>query len=479
MGDCDLLIRGGTVIDGTGGPRFEADVATKGDRIVALGDIGAYRAARTLDATGRIVAPGFIDAHTHDDNLLLRRPDMAPKTSQGVTTVVVGNCGVSLAPVRLERAPPPPMDLLGGRADYRFGTVRAFVEQLNETAPATNAAILIGHSTLRVGTMDDVGRPARPDEIERMAARLEEGMAAGAIGFSTGLFYPTNSAAPTEEVIALAKVAAAHGGLYATHMRDEHDGVETSLEETFRIGREAHIPVVISHHKVAGVKNFGRSRATLARIEAARARQPVGLDVYPYTAGSTVLLDKLIPSAARVVITWSKAHPELTGRELSTIAKDWGVTTLEAAKRLQPAGAIYFMMDEEDVRRIIAYPHSMIGSDGLPHDERPHPRLWATFPRVLGHYAREVGLLTLEDAVHRMTGLTARTFGLKDRGELRIGAHADLVVFDAATIAARADFEHPTEPAAGIDAVIVNGQAVWQAGAPTGARPGRVLRREV
>jgi N-acyl-D-amino-acid deacylase len=369
------------------------------------------------------------------------------------------------------------MDLLGGREDYRFDTVGAYIDRVGETPAATNAAILIGHSTLRVGAMDDVSRPASPREIDRMAERLDEGMRAGAIGFSTGLFYPTNSAAPTEEVIALAKVAAARGGLHTTHMRDEHDGVETSLEETFRIGREADIPVVISHHKCAGVRNFGRSEATLALIEAARARQAIGLDVYPYTAGSTVLLDKLIPDASRVIITWSKAHPELTGRELADIAKSWGVGLIEAAARLQPAGAIYFMMDEADVRRIIAYPHSMIGSDGLPHDERPHPRLWGTFPRVLGHYAREVGLITLEDAVRRMTGLTARTFGLKDRGEVRAGAFADLVVFNAETIAAGADFDHPTEPAIGIDAVIVNGEPVWRAGQATGARPGRVVRR--
>ena len=474
---CDLAITGGTVIDGTGKPRFEADLAVSGDRIVALGDITAFRAQRTLDASGRIVAPGFIDAHTHDDNLLLRRPDMAPKTSQGVTSVVVGNCGVSLAPIAMDRAPPPPMDLLGGREDYHFASVADYAARLKATPPATNVAMLVGHSTLRVGAMDDLARPARPNEMDCMAERLDEGMKAGAIGLSTGLFYPTNSAAPTEEVIALAKIAAAHGGIYTTHMRDEHDGVETSLDETFRIGREAKIPIVISHHKVAGVKNFGRSKATLAKIEAARATQTIGLDVYPYIAGSTVLLDTLIPGAARVIITWSKVRPEMAGRELSTIAKDWGVEPLEAAKRLQPAGAIYFMMDEADVRRIIAYPHSMIGSDGLPHDERPHPRLWGTFPRVLGHYARDVGLLTLEDAVHRMTGLTARTFGFKDRGELRVGAAADIVVFDAATIAARADFDHPLEPAAGIDHVIVNGEAVWQEGRATGARPGLVLRR--
>jgi len=478
MERCDLLIRGGTVIDGTGGARRQADVAVKGERIVALGALTDWQGTATIDARGKVVSPGFIDAHTHDDNLLLRRPDMAPKTSQGVTTVVVGNCGVSLAPLTLKGAPPPPLDLLGGQEHYRFDTVAGFVDQLAKTPPATNAALLIGHSTLRVGTMEDVGRPASAAEIDAMAKRLDEGMRAGAIGFSTGLFYAPNAAAPTSEVIEIARVAGSHGGLYATHMRDEHEGVERSLDETFEIGRKANLPVVISHHKVAGVKNFGRSAATLAKIETARQTQTIGLDVYPYTAGSTVLLEKLIPSCAKVVITWSKAVPEAAGRELAHIARDWNVDPLEAARRLQPAGAIYFMMDEDDVRRILAYKHSMIGSDGLPHDERPHPRLWGTFPRVLGYYAREVGLFSLEEAVHRMTGLTARTFGLEDRGELRPGAYADLVIFDAATIAARADFDHPTEPAAGIDRVIVNGATVWQDGGATPARPGRVVRRK-
>jgi N-acyl-D-amino-acid deacylase len=478
MPRCDLLIRGGALIDGTGAPRRAGDLAVTGERIVALGALEGWQSERLIDARGRVVAPGFIDAHTHDDNLLLRRPDMAPKTSQGVTSVVVGNCGVSLAPLRLERAPPPPLDLLGGQEHFRFATVGAFVDQLRATPAAANAALLIGHASLRVGTMTEVDRPASAAEIERMAAKLDEGMRAGAIGFSTGLFYAPNSAAPTSEVIALAKVAASHGGLYATHMRDEHDGVERSLEESFEIGRQADLPVVISHHKVAGVKNFGRSRATLERIEAARRVQPVGLDVYPYTAGSTVLLETFIPTAARVQITWSKAVPEAAGQDLAALARAWAVEPIEAARRLQPAGAIYFMMDEADVQRIMAYPHSMIGSDGLPHDERPHPRLWGTFPRVLGHYVREVGLFSLEEAVHRMTGLTARTFGLADRGELRPGAFADLVVFDPETIAAAADFDHPIAPAVGIEHVLVNGETVWRDGAPTVARPGRVLRRQ-
>ncbi len=476
-GHYDVLFAGGTVIDGTGAPRARADVAVSGDRIAAVGDLAGVQAGRSIDATGRIVSPGFIDAHTHDDNLLLVDRDMTPKTSQGVTTVIAGNCGVSLAPLGPGRPVPPPLDLLGGPADFRYPRFADYVAALDEAPPAANAGLLVGHSALRLDTMDDVDRPATAGEIDAMRDRLAEGMGAGALGFSTGLIYGPNKAASTEEVAAVAEVAGAAGGLYVTHMRNEHDGVEEAMEEAFEIGRRAGADVVISHHKCAGRQNFGRSRDTLALLDKARERQSIGLDVYPYTAGSTVLMPEMAEKAERVIVSWSEPHPEHTGRDLADVAAELGLDPIAAAQRLLPAGGIYFMMDEADVQRIIAYEHSMIGSDGLPHDRHPHPRLWGTFPRVLGHYARELGLLTLEDAVRRMTGLTAARFGLTDRGEVRAGAYADLVMFDAETVADRATFDEPTRPAAGIDVVMVNGAIVREGGRVTGNRPGRALRR--
>ena len=474
----DVLFTGGTVIDGTGAPGVRADVAVSGDRIAAVGALEKARAVRTVDAGGRIVAPGFIDAHTHDDNLLLVDPDMTPKTSQGVTTVIAGNCGVSLAPLGPGRPVPPPLDLLGGPEDFRYPRFADYVAALDEAPPAANAGLLVGHSALRLDTMDDVDRPATTSEIDAMRERLAGGMEAGAIGFSTGLVYGPNKAATTDEIAAVAEVAGAAGGLYVTHMRDEGAAIETAMEEAFEIGRRAGAGVVISHHKCAGRENFGRSGETLALIEKTRRGQSVGLDVYPYTAGSTVLMPEMVAKAERVIVTWSKPRPEFAGRDLPEIADALGLDPIAAAERLQPAGAIYFLMDEADVQRIIAYEHSMIGSDGLPHDQHPHPRLWGTFPRVLGRYARELGLLTLEDAVRRMTGLPAAQFGLADRGAVRASAYADLVMFDAETVADRATFEAPTRPAAGIDIVMVNGVVVREGGRATGRRPGRALRRQ-
>ena len=473
----DVLFKGGTVIDGTGAPRERADVAIAGDRIAAVGaELDASAAARTIDATGRIVSPGFIDAHTHDDNLLLVDRNMTPKTSQGVTTVIAGNCGVSLAPLRPGRPVPPPLNLLGGPEDFRYPRFADYVAALDEAPAAANAGLLVGHSALRLDTMDDVDRPATASEIDAMRERLAEGMEAGAIGFSTGLVYGPNRAATTDEVAAVAEVAGAAGGLYVTHMRNEGDDVDRALEEAFEIGRRAGADVVISHHKCAGRRNFGRSRETLALIDRARETQSIGLDVYPYTAGSTVLLPEMVDSAQRVIVTWSEPHPEAAGRDLAEVAAELGLDRVAAAEKLEPAGGIYFMMDEADVRRIMAYEHAMIGSDGLPHDRHPHPRLWGTFPRVLGHYARELGLLSLEDAVRRMTGLPAARFGLEGRGEVRAGACADLVMFDAEAIADRSTFEAPTRPAAGIDLVMVNGAVIREEGRATGNRPGRVLR---
>lgn len=474
----DWILRGGTVIDGSGGARRRGDVAVEGDRIAAVGEVARAEGAREIDVSGRIVAPGFIDVHTHDDRALFAAPNMAAKASQGVTTVITGNCGVSLAPLTLSQRPPPPLDLIGEEGDYLYPRFADYLDALDRTPAAINAACLVGHSTLRVGVMPEFDRPAREGEIALMAERLREALDAGAIGMSTGLFYAPAFHALPAEIEALARLLRPAGALYTTHMRDETEHVLDSLDESFHVGESAGVPVVISHHKVTGMRNFGGTAETLPKIAAAMRRQQIGLDAYPYIASSTVLRTARIEEALRVMVTWSKPHPEQAGRDLADVARDWGVSVLDAASRLQPAGAIYWMMDEDDVRRVLAFDETMIGSDGLPHDVHPHPRLWGTFPRVLGHYCREVGLFGLEKAVHKMTGLSAARFGLAGRGIVRPGAYADLCVFDPDTVIDRATFAEPTLPAAGIDHVFVNGSPVWSEGKPTGERPGRALRRQ-
>lgn len=478
MARYDLVLRGGSVLDGTGRPAVTADVAIAGDRIVAVDRVPRGGGAEEIDVAGLVVAPGFIDVHTHDDRALMSMPEMAPKASQGVTTVVVGNCGISLAPMLPRRPLPPPLDLIASDEDYRFGRFAEYLDALDAAPAALNAACLVGHSTLRAGAMEAFDRPASEVEIAAMRAALAEALAAGAIGLSSGLWYAPAHAAPKAELVALAKDASAVGAIYTTHMRDEADHVIDSIEESFAVGREAGVPVVISHHKVAGTANFGRTQETLPLIAAALAAQPAGLDAYPYAASSTVLRAEDVRTSQRVLITWSKPHPEMAGRDLAAIAHEWGMSDFEAAERLQPAGAIAFKMHEDDVRRVLAFEHTMIGSDGLPHDAHPHPRLWGTFARVLGHYCREEKLFPLAEAVRRMTGLPAARFGLTGRGRLAPGAYADVTVFDPATVIDRATFEQPKTPAAGIHLVLVNGVAVWRDGAATGARPGRALRRQ-
>jgi N-acyl-D-amino-acid deacylase len=327
---------------------------------------------------------------------------------------------------------------------------------------------------LRVQTMGDLQRPASQKEIGEMRRLADEALAAGAIGVSTGLYYEPARAAPTEEVIEVCRPLKARRGLYVTHMRDEGEHILDSLEETFRIGRELGVPVVISHHKVAGRPNHGRSKETLPLIAERMRSQPIGLDCYPYCASSTMLSASRVAVASQTLVTWSKPHPEVAGKDLAEIRANLKIPLEE----LLPAGAIYFSMDEADVQRILSFEHTMIGSDGLPHDAAPHPRLWATFPRVLGHYSRGLNLFPLETAVYKMTGLTAKTFGLADRGVLKAGMAADITVFDAGTIDEAATFARPIQPAKGIEAVIVNGEIVWREGRPTGARPGGVLARK-
>jgi len=469
-----LLLRGGTVIDGTGAARFAADVRVEDGRIVAVGAQVPSEGARVIDVSGKVVAPGFIDVHTHDDQAVLSMPDMRPKISQGVTTVIVGNCGISLAPL-VRASVPPPLNLLGNH--YEYASLAQYARAVDSACPAVNVAALVGHSTLRVAAMDDPYRPATRDEQAHMTALLREGMEAGAIGLSSGVFYATGSAADVDELALLAGVAGEYGGIYTTHIRQEMDAVIASLDEAVTAARRGNVPLVISHHKCAGPANWGRTVETLAHIDAARATHPIGLDAYPYIAGSTVLRRDLIDGVIDVLVTWSAPYPRMSGRHLADIAREWNCTQQEACDRLQPGGACYFQMREDDVRRVLAHPPTMIGSDGLPHDVHPHPRLWGAFPRVLGHYARDVGLFSLEIAVHKMTTLSARRFDLDARGEIRAGFHADITVFDPRTVGDVATFEHPTRPADGIEHVIVNGALAFTRSGDASERAGRFLPR--
>ncbi len=472
----DYIIRGADVIDGLGNPGVCANVAVTDDRILAVGDLENMTSSIEVDANGKTLAPGFIDAHTHDDRALLDEPLMPFKVSQGVTTVIAGNCGISLAPLTIDRRPPAPIDLVATNPQHFYATFGDYMEALDNDPPAVNMACQVGHSILRVAAMDRLDRAADADEVKTMRQHMETALEDGALGLSTGLYYPPAIEAPTSEIIELAK--ALNGGIHTTHMRDEADGVAQSLEETFSIGNAARAAIIISHHKCAGKANHGRSQETLAMIDRAREHQSIGLDVYPYAASSTMLDPTRVNEVAKIIVTGSAKRPDVAGRDLDEIAAEMGCDRTEAAEQLLPAGAVFFAMDEEDVRRILAYPHTMIGSDGIPNDNHPHPRLWGTFPRVLGHYARETALFSLEEAVRRMTSLPAARFGLVDRGVLRPGAFADLVLFDSNTVIDKATFENPTRQSAGIEMVMVNGRIVWQGGQSTEIRPGRALRRQ-
>ena len=460
----DVILRNGTVIDGTGRPRFQADVAISGERLAKIGDLRSARCDYEIDVTGLVVAPGFIDVHTHDDAAVIARPAMTPKLSQGVTTVIGGNCGISGAPFSAAGDPPDLMRLIFKSDEFVAPTLDAYLDKVSTARPAINSTFLTGHSTLRMKVMGaDLGRVASVDEIQEMRRLLTECLEQGSLGLSTGLFYPPARAASTEEVIAVAAPLKGYQGVYTTHMRDEADHVMDSIREAMRIGRAVDAPVIVSHHKCLGRNNFGRSVETLALLEEARKGQQISIDMYPYTAASTMLNEEMLGISSKTLISWSDPHPEFS--------------RAEAIKKLQPAGAIYFMMDEADVMRIMRFPVAMIGSDGLPEDKHPHPRLWGTFPRVLGRYVREMKVLTLEDAVHRMTGLSARHFGFQNRGQINVGHYADLCVFDPHVVADTATFEEPTLWAAGIHHVFVNGVLAWQDGAPTTRRAGKVLRR--
>lgn len=473
----DLLIRNALVIDGSGAPGYHADVAVAGERIARIGPLADCAAHQTLDASGKVLAPGFIDVHTHDDSVVIRQPAMLPKISQGVTTVIVGNCGISASPVTLAGAPPDPMNLLGPASAFAYPRFADYRQAVDAANPAVNVAALVGHTALRSNHLDDLYRTARPDEIAAMRAQLRDSLEHGALGLSTGLAYASAFNADTEEVLQLAEELTAFGAVYTTHLRSEFEPVLEAMDEAFRIGRHARAPVIVSHLKCAGAGNWGRSPQLLAALERAAQDHPVGCDCYPYAASSSTLDLKQVTDAFRITITWSTPHPDQGGRDLAEIAAGWGVSLLEAARRLQPAGAVYYGMDEQDVRRILQHPLSMIGSDGLPEDPFPHPRLWGAFPRVLGHFSRDVGLFPLHTAVHKMTGLGASRFGLQGRGLIQEGYAADLVLFDPARVRDVADFQAPKRAAEGIEGVWVNGHRAYADGQASDTRRGRFLPR--
>jgi N-acyl-D-amino-acid deacylase len=477
MPACDFLLRNASVVDGSGSSAEVLDVAIRGDRIFDIGPSLELDAKVSLDAEGLTLAPGFIDVHTHDDTSVVHAPAMLPKLSQGVTTVIVGNCGISAAPVRLRGEPPDPMILLGDADAFRYPTFASYVAAIRDSRPSVNVAALVGHTSLRNSHMDRLDRTATAEEIAAMSAQLQEALDAGALGLSTGLAYLSAYSASTEEILELARPLAAAGALYTTHLRSESDAIVGAMDEAFEIGRMSHVPVIISHLKCAGIDNWGRSGEILHVLETAQSGQHAGCDCYPYAAGSSTLDLRQVDERVNVTITWSRPHPEIAGQSLDQIAAAWGVSQLEAARRLRPAGAIYHSISEADMRRILRHPATMIGSDGLPDDPLPHPRLWGTFPRVLGRYCREEKLFSLSEAVRKMTWMPAQRFGLSERGLIRRGHFADLVLFNAGKIADMATYANPMLPSVGIECVWVNGVLSYTANGATLRRGGRFLAR--
>lgn len=497
----DLVITNARVVDGAGNPWFRADVGIRGGRIARVGRIAAAEGRRVIDAQNKILAPGFIDVHTHVESVYTL-PEAENFTRMGVTTLVTGNCGGSVV------------------------DVGKFLGRITETPLAVNLATLVGHGSVREEVLGEIDRAPTVEELERMKALVERAMKDGAVGLSTGLIYVPGTYAKTDEIVELAKVVARHGGVYATHMRSEGERVADAIRESIEIGEKAGLPVEISHFKISTKKLWGQSPVTLGLVREARARGlSVTVDQYAYTASSTSL-DSRLPSwvleggreegkkrladaaqRARVVremkdslkrsgfkdfsyamVASYRAKPEFNGKSIAGIAKlarnrkDIESQIAQIIEMYEAGGAamVYHSMGERDVQLIMQEPFTMIASDsGVRRfgEGVPHPRGYGNNARVLGHYVRELKLITLEDAVRKMTSLPAQTFGLQDRGLVREGMAADLVIFDERTVADRATFEQPHQYALGFSHVFVNGEAVISDGQLTTAHPGMGLRR--
>lgn len=498
----DVIIKNARIVDGTGAPWYRGEIAIVGDTIVRLDRKIEGTAGNVIDARDHVVAPGFIDLHTHARRAIFEAPAAENYIRQGVTTLFEGPDGGSPIPLR------------------------DFFARVESAGLAVNMAAFIGQGSVRQRVMGSAGRRATADEIEKMQALVREGMQDGAFGMSTGLFYSPGTFTSTEEVIALARVAGAMGGIHTSHMRDEAARVTDSVRETIRIGEEGTLPTHVTHHKVAGVRNWGKSVETLRLIDEARRRGvDISSDQYPYTASKTGL-EALLPRWAleggresvikrlkepgtrnrireavienirfdrgggnpkNVQISSSSADPSLAGKTLADITRARALDpTVENAADVAmnlivegEVGAIYHTMSEDDVVRILRHPTTMVASDGevtIFGKDAPHPRSYGTFPRVLGRYVREKNVLLLEDAVRKMTSMPAQRVRIHDRGILRPGMKADIVIFDPATINDRATFENPHQFAVGVSHVLVNGVAVLDDGKMTAARPGKVLR---
>ena len=528
------LLRGGQVVDGSGLPSRKGDIGIAGGRLVDPAS-AELEDARVLDVSGLVVSPGFIDVHTHSDataslahgNAL--SPDLAlAAVRQGATTEIAGNCGYSMFPGAASGE-------LADSLEEFFGTIfgsgvrpardlPAYEEQQNSIGRANNIATLVGHSTLRAAIVGFEQRAATDAELGRLVDALDQSLTAGALGWSSGLIYPPGTYAGTEELVALAKVSAARGSLYVTHLRDEMRHVEEALDEAFEIARLSGTSLHISHHKTAGKYSIGKTSTTLAMMDAARSSGlDVSCDVYPYTAGSTQLhamlppwlidggvgdlLARLSNSQVRdrirhdiahglpgwentvgnggwdlIDIATAPRHPADEGKAVSVLAAGTGQDPIDyvADMLIAEGGNVTIIsrsMDEGDMQRVLAHPGTMVGSDGVPKDGKPHPRWAGTFARVLGRYVRDVGLLTLEDAVHRMTGLPASRFGLSQRGMIRVGNIADVTVFDPATVEDAATFADPIQPPTGIEHVFVRGRRVLANQEMTDGAPGMFVRR--
>jgi N-acyl-D-amino-acid deacylase len=525
----DLVIVGGLVIDGSGGRGYRADVGVEGHRIVALGDLASVQAARRVDAADRVICPGFIDMHAHSDLSLLVSPTGDSKVQQGITTEVNGNCGFSPAPLT-DASVETVTQLHAFFGSYVRGlpwdwrSADEYIARLAANGLSHNVVLLAGHATLRINAMGMVQRPPTNEELTNMRDQLRSALRAGYFGMSSGLVTPPSVYADTEELVELAKVVADEGGVYATHMRGEGHSLLRATAEALEIGERASARVQISHHKATFRPYWGRVRQAIQLSEWATERgQSVGFDVYPYTAGSANLtqiipdwaheggLDRLLerlrqPATRERVradvaeqdrewdqtyVAWvpMTADQTLQGQSIAAIAERRGVDPIDALfdvldESAAEASMVHFVMDEQDVRFVMSHPLSMFGTDGLGlsptgvlGEGQPHPRCYGTYPRILGHYVREEQALSLEDAVHKSSYVPAERLGLADKGRVRVAADADLVVFDPATIEARATYQQPHQFPVGIDYVVVGGQVAVDHGAVTAARAGRVLRR--